>query len=130
MTRKERYAQFPALVPYPRRPWRIRRNALVSAKQQRNVAAMREAKQGPCVDCHHTFHPCQMDFDHVRGVKLACVSTLGGYSGAQRPARLVAEMAKCDLVCANCHRLRTFFRRQQAEPTTASIVGLGTDLAL
>jgi hypothetical protein len=25
--------------------------------------------------------------------------------------RMMAEVAKCDIVCANCHRLRTFERR-------------------
>ena len=26
-------------------------------------------KQKPCADCQDWFEPCQMDFDHVRGVK-------------------------------------------------------------
>jgi hypothetical protein len=27
--------------------------------------------------------------------------------------RMLAEAAKCDIVCANCHRLRTFNRRKE-----------------
>jgi hypothetical protein len=27
--------------------------------------------------------------------------------------RMLAEAAKCDIVCANCHRLRTFERRSR-----------------
>jgi hypothetical protein len=29
----------------------------------------------------------------------------------RRYSTLMAEVAKCDIVCANCHRLRTFTRR-------------------
>jgi hypothetical protein len=34
------------------------------------------------------------------------VSFPGGFDA------LVAEIEKCDLVCANCHRIRTFTRQQ------------------
>jgi len=44
-----------------------------------------------------------MDFDHVRGEKLGTVSDLifGEIEN------LLDEMDKCELVCANCHRIRT-----------------------
>ena len=36
---------------------------------------------------------------------------------------LLAEMAKCDLVCANCHRIRTWQRRKgKVEQTTKAAV--------
>lgn len=66
-------------------------------------------KKKPCLDCKQTFHPCQMDFDHVRDkVESISVAVLNGWS---KP-RLDSEIAKCDLVCSNCHRLRTWQRRQ------------------
>lgn len=37
---------------------------------------LRELKAKPCADCGGSFHYCQMDFDHVRGVKVAPVSRL------------------------------------------------------
>jgi hypothetical protein len=50
-----------------------------------------------------------MDFDHRDGVaKKSAVTRLVGRCGLQR---LFAEVAKCDIVCANCHRRRTFLRR-------------------
>jgi hypothetical protein len=51
-----------------------------------------------------------MDFDHVRGVKKAMVSTMT--HNAWRT--VLEEIAKCDLVCANCHRDRTQGRLEKA----------------
>lgn len=56
----------------------------------------------PCADCVRLFKPCQMDFDHVRGEKVEQVSRLIG------DPRLRDEITKCELVCANCHRVRTW----------------------
>ncbi len=62
-------------------------------------------KTGPCTDCNAQFLPRQMDFDHV-GPKKAAVSTLINCS----IQRILDEIRKCELVCANCHRLRTISR--------------------
>lgn len=52
-----------------------------------------------------------MQWDHPPGVeKLAHVAEL--YRG--RRDRVLTEIAKCELVCANCHAVRTHERRQQA----------------
>lgn len=48
-----------------------------------------------------------MQFDHVRGSK---ASNVTGLQGASVTA-LRAEIAKCDVVCANCHAIRTHERR-------------------
>ncbi len=68
-----------------------------------NRALTDTLKSAPCLDCGQKFKPCQMDFDHVRGEKLANISQLLG--GATEI--LLIEIAKCELVCANCHRVRT-----------------------
>lgn len=76
----------------------------------------------PCADCGKFYHHCQMDFDHLRDKKFRLA---GGYLKRGR-RKMMQEMAKCELVCANCHRMRTFLRRQQAdgpcgrEPTSNS----------
>jgi len=44
-----------------------------------------------------------LEFDHL-GDKLADVSALVRASSL---AKIQAEVAKCDVVCANCHRIRT-----------------------
>jgi len=62
----------------------------------------------PCVDCGES-DPIVLDFDHVRDQKVAAVGRLVG-SGAKLQ-RIVDEIAKCEVRCANCHRRVTHFRR-------------------
>jgi hypothetical protein len=64
-------------------------------------------KDKSCADCKHRFPTVCMDFDHVRGKKLFNISI--GYYGVSITA-LLKEIEKCDVVCANCHRLRTASR--------------------
>jgi hypothetical protein len=67
---------------------------------------IRALKDRPCFDCGEQFHFMAMEFDHVRGEKLHEVGRMVYRSlGA-----IVAEAAKCDVVCANCHRVRTWKR--------------------
>jgi hypothetical protein len=64
-------------------------------------------KDKPCVDCGVIFPPECMDFDHLT-TKYKNVSKLCQYS----TAFIKTEIAKCDLVCSNCHRIRTRKRGQ------------------
>lgn len=66
-------------------------------------------KENPCADCGRTYHPTQMDLDHVRGEKLFNISYGRVISIADD--LLLEEIQKCDLVCSNCHRLRTWRRK-------------------
>lgn len=67
---------------------------------------IRELKDGPCADCGVRYPYYVMQWDHVRGLKVADPSRM---TGTNRD-RILAEIAKCDLVCANCHAARTFAR--------------------
>lgn len=78
--------------------------------RRRNGALLLELKSQPCLDCGATLHPMAMDFDHVRGVKEWDISDLSMRTPSVK--RLLDEVAKCDLVCANCHRIRTAHRLQ------------------
>jgi formate-dependent nitrite reductase cytochrome c552 subunit len=70
---------------------------------------LNELRAVPCGDCGHTFPCCAMEFDHREAsLKKAHVSRLIGRAGL---ATILAEVAKCDVVCANCHRMRTYLRR-------------------
>lgn len=58
------------------------------------------------MDCGQKFPPCAMDFDHRAGeTKIADIARL--INNTVPWEKIEAEMAKCDLVCANCHRIRT-----------------------
>lgn len=69
-------------------------------------------KSVPCADCGKTFPPCAMDFDHRdRTSKSDNVATLAVRNGSIRA--IMDEIAKCDIVCACCHRIRTFTQNRK-----------------
>lgn len=72
-------------------------------------AWLRSLKEGkPCTDCGRVYPYQVMQWDHKPGFeKLGDVS--GDFWGRTRE-EILAEIAKCDLVCANCHAIRTFTR--------------------
>lgn len=68
---------------------------------------VRKAKSAPCMDCKRTYPYYIMDFDHRPGeTKLFAIG-----EGNKSTPKVIAEIAKCDVICANCHRERTHLRR-------------------
>jgi hypothetical protein len=64
--------------------------------------------------CKNRFPAVCMDFDHRPGeVKLDEVSDM--VSGWKAWGLVEAEISKCDLVCSNCHRIRTWKRNRGSE---------------
>lgn len=59
-----------------------------------------------CIDCGYNLHAVALDLDHVRGTKVRPVSQMGLFS----QKKIDEELAKCEVVCANCHRVRTHQR--------------------
>ena len=68
------------------------------------------AKERPCADCGHSFPWYCMDFDHLSDKKFNVSEVAKRNIGWKR---LKEEIAKCDVVCANCHRKRTFGRGER-----------------
>lgn len=81
----------------------------------RNSAAY-YARNRECVDQYLLEHPCidcgetdllVLEFDHVRDKVVAVSKMIPSYALEQ----LRAEIAKCEVRCANCHRRKTAERR-------------------
>lgn len=81
---------------------------------QRYAAKVTLLRNKPCFDCKGTFPPYVMEFDHRDPSTKKF--TIGSSKFGRKDFK--DELSKCDLVCANCHRIRThkqrlsgFFRR-------------------
>lgn len=69
---------------------------------------MASLKEAPCTDCGIQYPPHIMEWDHVRGTKVRAVAAMLWFPRD----KIIAEIEKCELVCANCHRDRTYQSRE------------------
>jgi len=77
------------------------------ANLHRNNRVKFELLAQPCVDCKIQWHPLVMTFDHTdRSKKRNEISKLLVCA----PEEFDAEVAKCDVVCRNCHQIREYLR--------------------
>jgi hypothetical protein len=83
---------------------------------------VRSIKCSPCSDCKVSHPHWRLEFDHARGVKKYDISNAARVNSR---SVLRQELAKCDLVCANCHKDRTYLRSIGEWPSgKASSLGL------
>jgi len=83
----------------------------------RNKSQRRKAKEyidavksiSECIDCGES-NPLVLDFDHVRGKKIMCISNMVRNSCSIETIQ--KEMAKCEIRCSNCHRVVTHKRKK------------------
>jgi len=75
-------------------------------RRERTAYLLEYFEAHPCVDCGER-DPVVLEFDHLRD-KLFDVTQGLDFRSWQS---ILDEMAKCEVVCANCHRRRTAFRR-------------------
>jgi len=94
--------------------------AYARKSQEKYRDLVRHYKSVPCADCAQSYPYYVMDFDHREGeTKLYGVAQLHRFKSL---AILEAEIAKCDVVCSNCHRIRTQARRAKSVPNVSSEV--------
>lgn len=85
------------------------RNRNISRRENLREA-IRQLKAKPCADCGNEYHFCAMDFDHLgESDKEFNISAMIGRGMSLE--RIYEEAKKCEVVCAVCHRLRTFTRQ-------------------
>jgi hypothetical protein len=82
-------------------------NARKAARRRfeaRNLINRYKKRNPKCTDCGLPWQPCQLDFYRPQGGPSRAISRrlLRSLEVIQR------EMEACELVCANCGRLRTF----------------------
>ena len=82
-----------------------RRNQRIRKEHREFILAYLKAH--PCVDCGETDILC-LEFDHVRGQKKLHIAVM---MRTHSRAALEAEIAKCEVRCANCHRRKTVLER-------------------
>lgn len=61
-------------------------------------------KNTGCIDCGEQDPRC-LEFDHVRGIKSDNISHM--IAAGCGLSKLLDEIAKCEIRCANCHRKKT-----------------------
>lgn len=62
-----------------------------------------------CVDCGYKRHPQALHFDHVLGKTFHAFSQHAHIAWS----KILGEIAKCEVRCANCHAVVTAKRRAQ-----------------
>lgn len=89
----------------------IRRAALIRNRRRADLKEMiDEVKRIPCLDCGISYddESFLMEFDHVRGIKLAGIADLVSQTASLD--LILKEIEKCEVVCCLCHRRRTHSR--------------------
>ena len=89
-----------------RKTYRYLKSVRESGQRLRKRARdlIHKLKDIPCMDCGVEYPHYVMDFDHRDpSTKFKTIARMVGYS----LKRVQEEIDKCDVVCANCHRIRT-----------------------
>lgn len=98
-----RYAKQPLT-----RGQKLRNNLNNSARKMRIKDYLRKLKVTKgCADCGYNAHHAALDFDHVRGEKKFNIA------GSWGTIQCLREIEKCEVVCSNCHRIRTLNRLEE-----------------
>ncbi len=106
--RKEYHARYMKEIWYPKN--RKKHIGYVKRNKLRVAAFIDQYKRsGQCADCGFKGKdfPHVLDFDH-QGISVKSFN-IGSWSRAVLSIETIrTEIEKCELVCANCHRIRTF----------------------
>jgi hypothetical protein len=85
------------------REYRAVHKAKIKAARDSRRDMIHAIKSVPCAMCGGTFPPYCMDFHHRNPNEKAF--GIGQQAGVVGLDRLLEEIEKCDILCANCHRI-------------------------
>jgi hypothetical protein len=79
-----------------------KRRVLLNKNKQARRDWLLQLRNGPCGRCNQKFPAVCMDWHHRdKSTKSFTISK----QVTRSAAKILAEIAKCDLLCANCHRI-------------------------
>ena len=102
---------------YDRRYYREHSRSARLARRRSQIDAARlwmaEIKSGvPCADCGEMFPTYVMQWDHLP--EFEKINQVSIMVASRTREAVLAELEKCELVCANCHVMRTVNRARRA----------------
>lgn len=83
------------------------RNRVNRLKLRKYINSIKETS--PCTDCGINYPYYVMDFDHLSDKEGLIIQ----FVKANNRKKLEDEIAKCEIVCSNCHRVRSFRRMKE-----------------
>lgn len=103
-------------ISYHLGPNQKQKTNIRSQKRRSEIRAIigKIKEESGCIDCKIKYPYFILEFDHVRGVKF---DNIGFMVTSSTIEEILEEIKKCDIVCSNCHRVRTQNRKKSASIT-------------
>lgn len=77
-------------------------------QNMRNLVGRWKLRKGCQLCSFKAAHPCQLDLDHLDPTTKTYKGAHKAYDAGWSKTRVKSELAKCQVVCKNCHALRTY----------------------
>jgi hypothetical protein len=120
----------PCHAEYRREHYLKNRRKYIGLAQERNRRRYAEGTEllleyfadHPCLDCGEK-DPLVLEFDHLRDKAFNIATKMTAYSWET----VLEEIAKCEVVCGNCHKRRTARRRRSNRARLTGLTDPRTD---
>lgn len=106
--RKEYQTRYHREVWYPKNKARRLELNYANRTRVKDIVQKYKLEKG-CIDCGYNKFAEALDFDHLKDKKFNISTAYRDNIGWDK---VKEEISKCEVVCANCHRVRTASRRQ------------------
>lgn len=114
-SKEKRKQWYEERIKNPEYAEKLRKQARERDKYIKQFLAQYKLEKG-CQDCGYNKHRTALDFDHVTGDKKFNLAFSKSITQAK------AEIKKCEVVCSNCHRIRTYNRIHELKLNNVDII--------